>query len=220
MQHFHHSVKSGKRGSGRDHSLYIARRGRVRHTERDDVLDEGCGNLPGWANDDPARFWSAADRFERVNGSVYREHEISLPNVMTNIQLVELARGMVKELAGAKAFQYAVHMGMSSGTGEFNPHLHLMVSDRLNDGIEREPEQMFRRYNAKRPERGGCRKDSGGRSPYELSQQLVAVREKAARMQNDALARHGHRGRVDHRSNRERGVDREPGRHVGPTRAG
>ncbi|MCI3049250.1 hypothetical protein ML378_26340, partial [Escherichia coli] len=41
------------------------------------------------------------------------------------------------------------------------PHAHIMMSQRVNDGIERTPEQYFRRYNARYPERGGAKKDSG-----------------------------------------------------------
>ena len=33
-----------------------------------------------------------------------------------------------------------------------------MFSERSNDGIERIPEQWFKRYNAKEPEKGGARK--------------------------------------------------------------
>jgi len=33
------------------------------------------GNLPAWANGDPAIFWKAADKYERANGAAYREFE-------------------------------------------------------------------------------------------------------------------------------------------------
>ena len=34
----------------------------------------------------------------------------------------------------------------------------LLISERTNDGLERAPEQWFRRYNAAAPEQGGARK--------------------------------------------------------------
>ena len=33
-----------------------------------------------------------------------------------------------------------------------------MFNERLQDGIERDPEQYFKRYNSKNPERGGAKK--------------------------------------------------------------
>ena len=46
-------------------------------------------------------------------------------------------------------YTLAVHRGQ----GE-NPHAHLMISERANDGIERSREQWFKRYNSKDPEKG------------------------------------------------------------------
>ena len=42
--------------------------------------------------------------------------------------------------------------------GNDQPHVHLMFNERLQDGIERDPEQYFKRYNSKNPERGGLKK--------------------------------------------------------------
>ncbi|MFD1690521.1 hypothetical protein ACFSHR_00275 [Azotobacter chroococcum] len=49
-----------------------------------------------------------------------------------------------------------------------------MFSERQCDGIERDPEQYFRRYNAKHPERGGARKGYG---PH-AGQTLTAAERK------------------------------------------
>ena len=51
----------------------------------------------------------------------------------------------------------ALYAGRASCKGE-NPHAHLMISERANDGIERDAAQWFRRYNGKDPEKGGARK--------------------------------------------------------------
>jgi hypothetical protein len=91
-----------------------------------------------------------------------------------------------------------------------NPHVHLMYSDRLLDGIECALERMFSRYNAKQPELGGCRKDSGGLSPLELRANVLYMRKTIADLQNEALADSGHKARVDHRSLREQGKQRQP----------
>jgi hypothetical protein len=90
-----------------------------------------------------------------------------------------------------------------------------MCSDRLPDGIPRTPEQTFARYNAKNPSAGGCRKDSGGKSPMELKQQVTAQRKLVADTQNQFLEENGYSTRVDHRSLRDQGISRSPERHLG-----
>ena len=42
-----------------------------------------------------------------------------------------------------------------------------MFNERLQDGIERDPEQYFKRYNSKNSERGGAKKDNTGKSYQE-----------------------------------------------------
>lgn len=171
--------------------------------------------MPEWAGDDPKRFWSVADKHERANGAVYREHEIALPSELPPVQLSELAERLAKNLAGIKPYQYALHGPEGQLGGDPNPHIHLMCSDRLPDGVARTPEQTFARYNAKSPSAGGCRKDSGGRRPMELKRQVTARRKLVADTQNQFLAENGYSTRVDHRSLREQGIARPPERHLG-----
>ena len=216
MATFHHRIKSGKKGTAAGHAAYIARTGK--HSGREDLGYTGDGNLPTWAENDPSVFWKAADKHERANGAVYREHEIALPDELTRAQQKELAVELVTALAGGKPYQCAMHAPRSSLEGGPNTHLHLMYSDRLQDGIERPPEQMFSRYNGQHPERGGCKKDSGGKTPLALRDEVIAARRKCAELQNAALAECGHAARVDHRTLKEQGVDRTPERHLGPAR--
>jgi response regulator RpfG family c-di-GMP phosphodiesterase len=90
-----------------------------------------------------------------------------------------------------------------------------MFSDRQLDGIERGPEQFFKRHNTKAPEKGGARKVSYG-NKFEAAQVYQAIRARWAQVQNEALAAAGIEVRVDHRSLRDQGiVDREPGVHRG-----
>lgn len=217
MATFHHCVKSGKKGSAAGHSKYILREGK-KYENRDDLIATRYGNMPAWAQDDPSAFWKASDKHERANGAAYREHEIALPAELTREQQIELADQLVSGLAGNKPFQYAVHNPHSSlGDGE-NTHLHLMYSDRQDDGIERTPEQTFRRYNPQHPERGGRRKDSGGRNSMQIRDELIATRKKCADLQNAALAKYGHEARVDHRTLKAQGIDRQPEQHLGQAR--
>ncbi|PXW26447.1 MobA/MobL family protein [Paraburkholderia caballeronis] len=217
MASFHHRIKSGKKGSATDHSTYITRQGTHRKRE-EDLVATGFGNMPGWAQNDAASFWRSSDRYERANGAVYREHEIALPEELTLEQQQELVSQLVPALVGNKPFQYAIHAPDAALGSCTNTHLHLMFSDRENDGIERSPEQTFRRYNAKHPERGGRRKDSGGKTGMELRDQMIATRKKCADIQNSVLEKYGHTARVDHRTLKAQGIDRQPERHLGQAR--
>jgi len=216
MASFHHRIKSGKKGSAAEHAAYISRHGK--HDKRQDLLASGYGNMPPWAKDDPDLFWKKADIYERANGAVYREHEVALPSELTADQLLELVRQLVSELARGKPHQYAVHRPSSSLEGSANTHLHLMLSDRTPDSVDRSPEQTFRRYNPTHPEQGGCKKDSGGKNRMELRDEVIETRRKSAQLQNEAIEKCGHEGRVDHRSLRQRGIERRPERHLGQAR--
>lgn len=80
MATYHCSVKVGGKGKASGHAAYIARE--EYYAERagyEDLEATGYGNLPTWAEHEPAVFWSAADRYERANGTTYRELEIALP---------------------------------------------------------------------------------------------------------------------------------------------
>ena len=216
MASFHHRIKSGKKGTAKEHTAYIERQGKYR--DRDQVLYTSHGNLPDWAEEDPVKFWKAADHHERNNGAAYREHEIALPNELDKYQLCVLAEKMAKELVGNKPYQSAIHAPEGSLGGISNPHLHLMYSDRLPDGLKRSPEQTFKRFNAKHPELGGCRKDSGGKTRMQVRDDLIAVRKCIADLQNHTLMEHGSSARVDHRSLEAQGLVKKPERHLGPAR--
>lgn len=216
MASFHHSIKSGKKGTAANHAAYIARQGK--HRQREDLLATGHGNMPAWAMDNPALFWKAGDMHERANGAVYREHEIALPAELTREQQQALVQDMIKTMIRDKPYQYAMHAPRSALEGKTNTHLHLMFSDRMQDGIERSPDQTFSRYNAKQPDRGGCKKESGGKNRLALRDELIQTRKTCAELQNAALKSAGHTAKVDHRTLKEQGIDRTPEEHLGPAR--
>jgi len=216
MASFHHTRKSGKPGTAAAHSAYTSRSGR--HAEREDLVYSEHGNLPAWALDIPRVFWRAADAGERRNGAAYREDEIALPNELTVEQSCVLASTIARELVGSKAYELNVHLSTSQLSGNPNRHMHLMYCDRLHDGIERPPERYFARYNPKYPEKGGCRKDSGGRNRMEVRDNMIEVRRQIADFENEALERHGFDARVDHRSLKAQGKSQKPERHLGPAK--
>lgn len=215
MASYHCSVKVGAKGKAGPHASYISREGKYEKTRSNEKLEHvESGNMPKWAEKDPAQFWQSADQHERANGATYREIEVALPREMTPEQRVELVRDMVgQELGDKHAYTWAIHNPPASLEGGEQPHAHIMYSERTIDGIDRDPEQYFKRYNAKNPEKGGCRKDSAG-----TEERLLATRERWANVQNLHLERHGLDARVDHRSLKDQGIDRTPEPHFGPGR--
>lgn len=216
MASYHLSIKSGKKGQATEHAAYIARAGKHgKNGKGEDLLALEHGNLPVWANDDPDYFWKMADKYERKNGATYREFEIALPRELTLSQNLELVREFIKEEVGDKPYQVAIHAPTAALGDDKQPHSHIIISDKKPDGIVRTPEQHFKRYNSAFPELGGCRKDSGGREPAKLKEEIISRRKLVADIQNRHLEKHGYDARVDYRSNRERGIAKEAEKHLG-----
>ncbi|NUD51651.1 mobilization protein MobA, partial [Escherichia coli] len=131
-------------------------------------------------------------------------------------QRLELVRDFVQQEIGDRhAYQFAIHNPKAAIAGGEQPHAHIMFSERINDGIHRDPEQYFKRANTKEPERGGAKKARFGETPTERKEYLVAQRERWADLQNKHLERYQHADRVDSRSLKAQGIDREPERHLG-----
>lgn len=217
MASYHVEIKSGGKGAAAEHARYIVREGK--HSKTEDLLEADFGNMPLWAESDPMTFWKAADKFERANGAAYRELVIAMPNEFNADQHKEFAAKAIGELIAGKPYQYAIHQPVAKldGAAE-NTHLHLMFSDRKPDEHERSPAQTFARYNPAQPERGGCKKDSGGKTSMQLRDEVIAKRKMVADIQNAMLKAIGASTRVDHRSHRARGIESQPERHLGQAR--
>lgn len=219
MASYHFQVKTGKRGQAAAHSAYIGRSGKHGKGERvNDLLAVGAGNMPTWTNGDPRQFWRAADKYERSNGSTYREYELALPAELTLEHNMELVQEFLNRVVKEQPYEFAIHAPNAALGSVPQPHAHVMTSSRVPDHIDRPAEQHFRRYNPKAPELGGCKKDSGGLHRGQMKEALVATRQCWAEIQNKHLQMHGHESRVDHRSLSDQGFERQPERHLGPAR--
>ena len=218
------SMKVGKAGKAGPHAAYIAREGQyANRLERGEKLEATeAGNMPAWAQSNPLAFWQAADAYERKNGTTYREMEIALPRELSAAQRIELVREFVRQEIGDRhAYQWALHVPTAADGGE-QPHFHLMFSERQVDGIDRDPEQYFKRYNAKAPEKGGARKGYGPRAGQTLTKaeraaELKELRGRWEAMCNAHLERAGVEQRIDMRSHAERGTGLEPERKQLPS---
>ncbi|MGB1258234.1 MAG: MobA/MobL family protein, partial [Thiolinea sp.] len=210
---------AGGIGKAQPHAAYIAREGQYAHRlERGEVLEAtGHGNMPAWTAHDPLQFWAAADANERKNGSTYREHELALPRELSPAQRLELVNDWISSEVGKRhVYQFAIHTPRASD-GKEQPHAHLMFSERTLDGIDRDPDQFFKRYNSKQPERGGARKANTGLKAAERKVLLMAQRERWGEHCNRHLERAGLEQRIDMRSYADQGKDREPERKMLPS---
>mgnify|MGYP003588215626 CR=1 FL=1 len=158
------SIKVGTKGKALPHSKYILREDQYapKNNKLEKLEHIGHGNMPAWAEHDPKIFWAMADLHERKNGSTYREHIITLPRELDESQRLDLVQDWISQEIGEKyAYAFAIHNPRAMD-GKEQPHCHLMFSERLLDGIERDPDQFFKRFNSKDPSKGGAKKDNTG----------------------------------------------------------
>jgi hypothetical protein len=207
IYHLNASVGSRQRGqSARAKSDYLTRSGKYAR-DRDDLSVVESGNMPAWAAEDPARYWQTIDDRERANGTLYRQVEVALPVELEPEQRAELARIWAAELAQGKGGRLPYTLAVHEQDG--NPHAHLMLSERLNDGRDLAPETWCKRA----PQ--GARKVDLGRHAARQAW-LASARERWAQLANEHLAKAGHEARIDHRTLEAQGIDRVPGVHLGP----
>ena len=161
----HVNVKTGSRGTGQSAAAkydYISRMGKYGAACQDEVVHLESGSMPSFASSDARLYWAAADCHERSNGRLFRSLTAALPNSLDAAGRLDLARSFAAHVtAGELPYTLAVHAGHSKKAGVAdNPHLHLVFSERVNDGVARAAEQWFRRAAPKGgdPAAGGARK--------------------------------------------------------------
>ena len=230
----HLNVKTGTRTTGQSAAAkydYISRDGRYARACQDEVVHVESGSMPAFASSDARVYWAAADSHERSNGRLFRSLTAALPNSLDFAGRLELARSFAAHVtAGQMPYTLALHAGLSKEAGEAsNPHLHLVFSERVNDGVERAAEQWFRRAapTGRDPASGDARK-SERTKPREW---LGETRQAWAAEMNLAFGRSGVADRVTAESHaaqparaREAGDAAEeqrlllnpPSAHIGP----
>jgi len=196
MATYHLTLKVGAKGKAAPHFHYIC--ATEKYAAKRGVVHIEHGKMPTWAISDPSLFWKASDDFERANGTAYRELEVSLPRELPLAQQINLAKQLAEETYGNNhAFSFAIHNTKASDGG-MNLHVHLQLSERIDDGIERDPKHYFKRANKTNPEKGGCLKDrawqaqSKRKTPNagyksQSSEKLLAIREIWQTICNQAL---------------------------------
>ena len=161
----HVNVKTGSRSAGQSAAAkydYISRAGKYGAACQDEVVHLESGCMPSFASSDARLYWAAADCHERSNGRLFRSLTAALPNSLDSAGRLDLARSFAVHVTGGELpYTLAVHAGQSKKAGVAdNPYLHLVFSERVNDGVERAAEQWFRRAAPKGgdPAAGGAKK--------------------------------------------------------------
>jgi hypothetical protein len=211
MAIFHLSVKTVSRSAGRSATAAAAYRAGVK------ITDERTGEIhdytrkggvdsaelvlpagaPEWAGD-RAALWNAAEKAEtRKNSTVAREFEVALPSELSATERRALAMTFGQELAERHgcAVDVAIHAPGKEGDNR-NHHAHILCTTRRLT-----PEGF-----------GAKTRELDDQKTGEVSR----WRERWGELTNQALERAGQAERVDHRSLKDQGIDREPLPHLGP----
>ena len=207
----HIAIKQGTRSGGQSAEAkddYLERNGRYGGKDgkrKNGVLLSESGNMPAWAKT-PREYWKAADQYERANGRLFIQVEFALPVELSEEQQIELSREFSEKLTGPGCLPYtmAIHAEDTD-----NPHCHLMISERRNDGIGRSPDTWFRKADAKA---------SPGAKKTDEFQKLDSywnMRVTWAGLANNALERAGLAERLDPRTLEAQGKGREAQIHEG-----
>ena len=182
MANYHLNISYGRVGKGGPHIDYIL--GQNKYANKENEIKYTNHNLPNWCKS-PKEFWVAADDNERINGTVYKEIRISLPNELSHEKNIELLNEFIDTiLEGKYHYSVSIHSKESSYKKDIlNTHAHIMFSPRELDGIERNKDIFFKRSNAKSPERGGCKKNTS----WNNIEKLLEIRKIWEDIQNKYL---------------------------------
>ena len=215
MAIYHYSLRSSSRQNGQSAAQkydYIRREGKYENV-KDNVVAAGAINMPSWAVNDPRAYWQAADDYERENGKLCNSIDIALPSELTKAERLDLAQNIVGKIAHTEAGElpcsWAIHAGHDS-----NPHMHIIISERANDGHDRTPKTWFNRAAGK-----GKPTEAGGAKKYRYMKSTAWLKDKRQeweRVCNEKLAECGHEARIDHRSHVDRDITLKPQIHLGP----
>jgi len=210
---YHLTAKTGSRGGGQSAKAkycYVCREQEY-SKGKEPVVFKASGNLPEWAVHQPKNYWRAADKFERANARLFKEIEFALPRELTKDQAIKLSTAFAEHLTATEKLPYslAVHQGRKSS----DLHCHVVISERVNDGLARTPETWFKRANNADPQKGGARKTDALKPKDWLKNTRAAWQDYA----NTALQLAGCHERIDHRSYKARGIDSTPQLKLGPS---
>lgn len=155
-------------------------------------------DAPEWAHD-PERLWNAAEQAEkRKNSCVAREVELALPAFLSRAEQHNITERFAWQLVDRYGVAVSVAIHAPGKGDDRNYHAHIMFTTR-----EMQPEGLGKKTRILDDRKTGA-------------EEVVKLRALAAEIINDALAAAHSDIRVDHRSFKERGIEREATIHLGP----
>lgn len=145
--------------------------------------------------------WNAVEHTDRRDARLAREVLVALPPELTAVQRRNLVKRFSQELADKyqNAVDFAVHLPRT-GSDQRHHHAHILMTSRqiTTNG-------MGARTTL---ELGGRERYVRGLPPSK--EDLLVIRERWAEVTNDALREAGLSERIDHRSYKSQGLNREP----------
>ena len=122
MAVYHLKASFGSRAGGqsaRAKADYIEREGRY-EKDGEELEHKEHGNMPEWAENDPGKYWEAADEHERANGRLYSEVQFGLAQGVE--RATEAGGGRALRRAADRRGEAALHAGGPPGrSGGENP---------------------------------------------------------------------------------------------------
>lgn len=153
------------------------------------------------------RLWTMIETIEkRSDSQLAREFILSLPRGLNKQQRIELVRGWCEAelVSQGLAVDVSIHKSKSDG----NPHAHVLCTTRpvQGEGFGKKP-SMLGKFNGR------------GLAGLAAKNELELWRESFCRHVNLALEKAGRPERADHRSLKDRGIEKEPEPKIGRTAA-
>jgi hypothetical protein len=105
--------------------------------DREDLVFTNSRNMPAWART-PHTYFTAAEVHEGKSWVSFEEWKISLPQELSRRQNMALMHDLVTAIARDKLpITYAFHDPKTLDDQQRQPHLHLLISARMNDSDSR-----------------------------------------------------------------------------------
>jgi ATP-dependent exoDNAse (exonuclease V) alpha subunit len=184
------------------------------HSDRQDVMHkeiilpaEFAADDMSWAKD-RSNLWNTAEEAEtRKNARVAREYLVALPAELPHEHRLNLVRGFSQELV--ERYRFALDVAIHAprdfpGSDPRNFHAHLLATTREVTLAGLGPKTTVEWNDSTRREEG--------MGP--VVNELLHVRRRWAEATNASLHEADVEARIDHRSLRAQGIDREPAPHI------
>ena len=184
---------------------------------------------------DRSTLWNSVEKFEKnSNARLAREVVIALPNELKEGQQKELVKNFVQKnfVDEGMCADFSFHSGKhnhkntddlehNEGIKKDNPHVHIMLTVRpINEdgawGAKSQKEYILDRNGERiRLKSGNWKSRKINANDWEDKETLMKWRKNWADVVNREFERLGIDERIDHRTLKAQGIDREPTIHVG-----